>query len=193
MVCLKKEEILGQVRRDAAGSQRPLSFCLAQSVLTDSRIDVFQRQAAAFAALKRVIEGMGGTIGIKGGPCGLRVEGEVRVYGGKPVTQSMKRVGTDGKTDSMILERSGTIDEKIVAAVLGYGEGSLDVSYLVKGDSSFYVIRTNGSRMCLEERQVQVAIALAGAAEIARGMLDTGKNIESAEPVEPLRPMSKAA
>jgi len=195
MVCLKNEEIRGPVRRNAGASQRPLSSCLAQSVLTDCRLDAFQRQAVAFAALKGAIESMGGTIGVKMGPCGTRVEGEIRLYAGKPAVYSIKRVGIERKTDSMVMECNRTIDESIAAAVQGYGGGSLEVSYLVKGDSSFYVIRTNGSRMCAEDRAVQVAIALAGAAEIALEMLGRSAAVDSSEPLKQAQPtpMSKAA
>jgi hypothetical protein len=95
----------------------------------------------------------------------------------------------------MVMECNRTIDESIAAAVQGYGGGSLEVSYLVKGDSSFYVIRTNGSRMCAEDCAVQVAIALAGAAEIALEMLGRSAAVDSAEPLKQAQPipMSKAA
>lgn len=192
MVCLKKEEILGSALRDARprqpANQRPISAALAESVLTDCRMDSRQRAGQAVALLREAIAARGGTLEVREGPCGVRVQGEVRVSAGRPVSSAMVRAGVEGKTSAIVIEREGTVDEKVVDAVRGYGGGALDVAYRVSGEESHYVIRTNGSQACLESRLVDVALALAGAAEIVEDMLGRSRASRASEPKEPVQP-----
>jgi hypothetical protein len=147
--------------------------------LTDISVPKERRKATSYNDAKAGIEEREGSLTVDEVPhVGVRVRGRVTVDAGCPT--SIKRLKVNVNPDKyMTVKLDREIDEEIVDAVMGYGMGALDVTFRVKkygpvyGEAE-YVITTNDSLACTEDKKVQVALSLLRAAEMVEEMLSRG-------------------
>lgn len=136
-----------------------------------------EREKEALKMLKAHILFYGGKLEVKTNPNGNKiVEGMAKVDAGPETVSRPIKVGLNGKLETVDLTKKEGLDERIVDAVLGYGMGALEVSYRIdKEGNAQYVLRTNGSFACREKNLMNVAMALAGSAQIVKEMVDAKK------------------
>jgi hypothetical protein len=145
------------------------------------------KEKRAYDLCKKDVLGRGGSLKVVTTSRGTKVVvGSVSVDAGPVTATKLVKAGRGDKLETLLISRTKGLDEKVVDAVVGYGMGALEVSYRVDKDGNAkYVLRTNGSRACLEENRLNVAMALAGAAQIVEEMLAPKKeDAKEAEVVE---------
>lgn len=145
----------------------------ARELLADPNAGETPKEKRVLDLLKKALEERGGSLETETASTGCRmVVGEARVSAGKATKERMVALGRNGRLAAEVLKETKGLDEKVVSKALGFGAGALAVSYVVdKNGNAEYVLRTNGSRACLEENKVNVAMALVGAAEIVEEMV----------------------
>jgi len=173
MLNAKGSETRGNAPQKTAESG-PRIAQLSRGVLTDgTRGSADLRKEKALGLLCSEIGRRGGRLAAITLTDGTRkVDGEVRVAAGNDKAERRVKAGTS----TTVVTFPKGMDEKVARAAVGYGMGALAVSYRVdrKGNAE-YVIRTNGSSLCAEENLLNVAMALAGAAEMVENLLNPGK------------------
>jgi hypothetical protein len=145
----------------------------ARELLSNPRLSRTPKDVEVLDLLKKALVGRGGSLDTKTTATGTQVVvGEVRVSAGKATKEKMVALGREGKLTTEVLKETKGIDPEVVEKAKGFGAGALEVTYTVdKEGNAEYVLRTNGSRACLEANQVNVAMALVGAAEIVEEMV----------------------
>jgi hypothetical protein len=145
----------------------------ARETLLDRTASPVPREERALTLLKEALEKRGGSLDVETSPTGTKVVvGTVCVSAGPATKEKMVAVGESGKVTTKVLKETKGIDEEVVQKAQGFGAGALQVSYKVDAEGNTeYVLQTNGSRACMAENVVNVAMALVGAAEIVEEML----------------------
>ena len=145
----------------------------ARELLADPRAGETPKDQKVLSLLKKALEERGGSLKTETASTGTQVVvGEVRVSAGLATKEKMVAVGREGSLTTQVLRETKGIDEKVVDTAQGFGAGVLEVTYRTDKDGNAeYVLRTNGSRACLEGNLVNVAMALVGAAELVEEMV----------------------
>ena len=159
------------------GNKEPL-VTRVRNVLAGPSVNRKEREGKALSMLLCEIEKRGGKLEIVGTEGVKKITCALSIPAGIASSSKLVKVGDNGQVDTILVKKVNDIDGRIVDAAIGFGMGVLDVFFKTTGNECFYVIRTNGSRACLEENKVNVALALVGAATIAEEMLEAKKNKE---------------